>query len=94
MTSCEPDVKVTIDVGSATPDDPDYTNGDQWDLPLVTVPQVWAQGQYGSKDVKVCMVRWTALHCLSLQWKCLARVKAEVAGCRLTQALISSTRIS
>ena len=56
VTSCEPDVKVAIDVGSAKPNDPDYVNGDQWDMPLIGVPQVWALNQFGSHDVKVCMV--------------------------------------
>ena len=56
MTSCEPDVRVTIDAPSATPNDPDYTNGGQWDIPLINVPAVWQQQQFGSSAVKVCMV--------------------------------------
>lgn len=56
MTSCEPDVRVHKDSGSPTPDDPAYVSGKQWDMTDTNVQGVWAQNQYGSKNVKVCMV--------------------------------------
>ena len=56
VTSCEPDVQVQIDGGAASPDDPNYVSGLQWDMPLIDVTAVWQQGQYGSAAVKVCMV--------------------------------------
>ena len=56
VTSCEPDIRVSKDAGSPTPDDPAYVSGKQWDMPIINTPAVWAQKQYGSKNINVCMV--------------------------------------
>lgn len=62
VTSCEPDFRVTIDAPSATPDDPDYKT-QQWDMNITQVQKVWAAGNFGSQNVRVCVVRRP--HCQS-----------------------------
>ena len=50
-TSRARDFRVSVDGGAGVPDDPDYTNGGQWDLRDVDLPPVWQQGEYGNKEV-------------------------------------------
>ncbi|KAK9808061.1 hypothetical protein WJX73_000076 [Symbiochloris irregularis] len=54
VTHCEQDFRVTIDTPSATPNDPDWPQ--QYDMPLVDVEKIWAQGNFGSSTVIVCVI--------------------------------------
>jgi subtilisin family serine protease len=56
VTSCEPDFLVSIDqeVGSASPNDPSYSK--QWNMPDIQLPTAWKTGQFGSKNVRTCVI--------------------------------------
>ena len=60
IAHCEEDFQVTANsaVPSATPDDPLYP--EQWALDSTNAAEVWATGNFGSRNVKVCMVRGLA----------------------------------
>ena len=56
VTICEPDLHVKTDVGSATPNDPLYSQ--QWNMKAINVAKAWAQGQTGDpkQQVPCCAV--------------------------------------
>jgi len=54
VTSCEPDFLISIDVGSATPDDPFYYK--QWNMPDIQMATAWKTGQFGSRGVHTCVI--------------------------------------
>ncbi|CAL8463961.1 g3496 [Coccomyxa elongata] len=54
LAFCEPDAPVTLDAPSATPNDPLYPR--QTNLEAIQVPAAWKTGQFGSRQVRVCVI--------------------------------------
>lgn len=54
VTSCEPDVRVSIDTPSAKPDDPDYPQ--QWNMADIQMPTLWGTNQFGNTSVLTCVI--------------------------------------
>lgn len=54
VTSCEPDFLVRLDAFNAIPNDPSF--GLQYDMVATQVQKVWQTGNFGSANVKVCVV--------------------------------------
>lgn len=54
VSSCEPDFLVSIDAPSATPNDPQYPQ--QWNMPDIQVPDVWAKELFGNSSILTCVI--------------------------------------
>lgn len=84
VTSCEPDILVNVDAGSASPNDPSYSQ--QWNMPNIQMPTAWKTGQFGSQSVRTCVidtgVDFTHPDLINNLW----RNPKEVAGSGATSA--------
>ena len=45
---------MNVDAGSATPNDPQFAT--QWNMPNIQMPTAWKTGQFGSTDVRTCVI--------------------------------------
>ena len=54
ISSCEADVTISLDAGSASPDDPLYAQQSQFQLS--NYPAAWAAGYFGASGIKACVV--------------------------------------
>ena len=54
VTSCEPDVLVSIDAPSVEPNDPQYPQ--QWNLGDIQMPTAWATGAFGNATIRTCVI--------------------------------------
>ena len=80
LVFCEADGPISLDVPSATPNDPMY--GQQVSLQTIKAPTIWAGGQFGSPQVKPC---WDSHCCRSCEVNMHSWPLSEAFSSKLVQ---------